>query len=78
MSRPTERAAAAMSDLRHLKEALSKEVGSTTAFAFINTRLILRTGVDLQRDDQDVNPERLAMVWQELRAMGLLNGGAHE
>jgi hypothetical protein len=61
-----------MTDLRSIVEALSKELPSRTSFAFINTRVILRTGVDLHRLDQPVEAARLDMVKRLLREMGFL------
>ena len=61
--------------LRALKQALSAELGSDTSFRFINTRLILRTGIDLQRvGDDELTPERLSTVRKELQEMGFLRG----
>jgi hypothetical protein len=58
--------------LAALKTALFAELPSDTAFRFINTRIILRTGVDLQREDNQVSDERLSMVRRELQEMGFL------
>jgi hypothetical protein len=58
-----------------IKQALSKELSSETAFVFINTRLILRTGVDLRQDgNAQIEPARLIRVIRELQDMGYLNG----
>jgi hypothetical protein len=62
-------------NLLAVREALSKELGCDAAFLFINTRLILRTGVDLtQVDGKAVEPARMADVMRALRDMGYLNG----
>jgi len=61
--------------LRALKQALVAELSSDTAFRFINTRVILRTGVDLQRaGDDELSAERLSLVRKELQEMGFLRG----
>ena len=58
-----------------IKEALREELSADSAFSFINTRLILRTGVDLNRADlTQVSPDRLARVKKELLEMGYLKG----
>lgn len=61
-------------NLDAIKQALSAELNSDTAVRFINTRLILRTGVDLHRADLSLSDELLARVKQELQAMGFLRG----
>lgn len=59
--------------LLSLKQALLQELQSDVSFRFVNTRLILRTGVDLLRTDgAALSDARLAQVKHELRAMGCL------
>lgn len=60
--------------LSALKTALFAELPSDTAFRFVNTRIILRTGVDLQREDEPLSADRLSMVRKELQEMGFLQG----
>jgi len=62
--------------LGELRELLIEELGSHAELCFINTRLILATGVSL--DDSRVYPadggKRAARVADELHKMGFLNG----
>jgi hypothetical protein len=55
-----------------LKRLVQSEVGNEASFAFINTRLILRTGVNLNHPDGVVEPGRFERAVLELRAMGYL------
>jgi hypothetical protein len=58
--------------LIELKQLLLAEVHSEAAFAFINTRIILRTGISLNEWHRELDPGRMQEVLRELRAMGLL------
>ena len=59
--------------LLDIKQALMEELGGSGKFSFINTRLILRTGVDLNKaQDLQLTPERLTRVRKELQEMGFL------
>jgi hypothetical protein len=55
-----------------LKQLVLAEVKSEAALAFINTRLILRTGVSLNDGHDVIEPQRLEAAIRELRAMGCL------
>ncbi|HZS40396.1 MAG TPA: hypothetical protein VFF06_26370 [Polyangia bacterium] len=55
-----------------LKRLVMIEVGNEASFAFINTRLILRTGVNLNQLDTQIEPGRFERALLELRAMGYL------
>ena len=55
-----------------LRDALAKEVASETEFRFVNTRVILRTGVNLQAADGPVDSNKLQRIESMLRAMGYL------
>jgi hypothetical protein len=57
-----------------LRRALFSEVGSEAAFAFVNTRLILRTGVNLKEKQGTIAPDNLEHMLREIRAMGFLKG----
>jgi hypothetical protein len=55
-----------------LKRLVMAEIANSASFSFINTRLILRTGVNLNDVDGDIEPRRLERAILELRAMGYL------
>jgi len=55
-----------------LKRLLVAEIHNEAAFAFVNTSLILRTGVNLNQVDGEIDPRRLEDVMREIRAMGFL------
>jgi hypothetical protein len=55
-----------------LKQLVLVEVKTEAALAFINTRLILRTGVNLNDSRDAIEPQRLEAAMRELRAMGCL------
>ena len=55
-----------------LKRLILAEIRNEASFAFINTRLILRTGVNLNHPDRELAPERFDRAVLELRAMGFL------
>jgi hypothetical protein len=55
-----------------LRQLLLAEIHSEAALAFINTRLILRTGVNLNDGDFALEPHRLEAALREIRAMGYL------
>jgi hypothetical protein len=56
-----------------LKRLVMAEIGNSASFSFVNTRLILRTGVNLNnQSDSDIEPRRLERAILELRAMGYL------
>jgi hypothetical protein len=55
-----------------LKQLVLAEVKSEAALSFVNTRLILRTGVNLNDGHEPIEPQRLEAVIRELRAMGCL------
>lgn len=55
-----------------LKRLIMAEVGNEASFSFINTRLILRTGVNLNHPDRELEPQRFDRAVLELRAMGFL------
>ena len=62
------------SGLPALRDALSREVASETEFRFVNTRVILRTGVNLQSSDAPVDSKKLQSIESMLRLMGYLTG----
>ena len=66
-----------MANLSHslstIRDSLSKELRNESEFSFVNTRLILRTGIDLRRYDE-VSAERLENAVRVLRDMGYLGG----
>jgi len=55
-----------------LKRLVMNDIGNEASFSFINTRLILRTGVNLNQPDRELEPTRLERALLELRAMGFL------
>lgn len=55
-----------------LKSLVVAEIRNDASFAFINTRLILRTGVNLNQLNAEIEPARLERALLELRAMGVL------
>jgi hypothetical protein len=61
-----------MPDLRELTLRLRKELKTDAEFSFINTRVILRTGVDLTRLDKARGDA--GRVLQVLQEMGYLGG----
>ena len=68
-----------MTSLLAVRRALSEELKSDSKFLFINTRLILRTGIDLSRVEESASePERVALVTQALREMGYLREVGNE
>jgi hypothetical protein len=64
-----------MPDLRELALRLRKELKTDAEFSFINTRIILRTGVDLTKlGEARADAGRAAKVLQILQEMGYLGG----
>ena len=61
-----------MITLEQIKSILSTNLGSPAMFSLVNTRLILRTGVDLAEISQTDNANRdsIAKVLKALEAMG--------
>jgi hypothetical protein len=56
-----------------LKRLLLAEVRTEAAFSFVNTRLILRTGINLNQVDAQLEATgRVEEALREIRAMGLL------
>lgn len=65
--------AATLQSLQQVREALRRAVGGNQAlFSLVNTRLILRTGVDLGKVEpaKDRDPAAVDAVIQALHAMG--------
>ncbi len=61
----------ATSDLHAIKRALQAKFASDTLFSFLNTRLILRTGVDLTKVTRSVrDPVAAQKVLTVLKEMG--------
>jgi hypothetical protein len=58
--------------MSELKRLLLVEVQNEAAFSFINTRLILRTGINLNQPDGKHPPERIVTALREIHAMGFL------
>jgi hypothetical protein len=58
--------------ISELKRLLLVEVQNEASFSFINTRLILRTGINLNQPDGKLSPDRLATAMREIHAMGFL------
>lgn len=61
-----------MKTLDEILSRLSASVGNPAMLSLINTRLILRTGVDLKdiKPGQNESREAIARVLEELKAMG--------
>jgi len=60
-----------MPDLKELSLRLRKELKTDAEFSFINTRVILRTGVDLtQLDKARGDAGRVLQVLQEMGYLG--------
>lgn len=59
-----------MDDLYELKLWLLERLESPTQFTFVNTRLILRTGVDLAKVEEPTLDPRAAEVVNALGSMG--------
>jgi hypothetical protein len=55
-----------------LRQLVLATVKTEAALAFVNTRLILRTGVSLNDGREAIEPEQLEAAIRELRAMGCL------
>lgn len=65
-----------MVDLHEIARRLRAELKTDAEFSFLNTRVILRTGVDLLRiDERRNNADRSQRVLQVLHEMGFLGGG---
>ena len=61
-----------MNSLVEIREILTKALGNPALFSLVNTRIILKTGVDLAniRDDDDKSAEPVAKVLSCLDSMG--------
>jgi hypothetical protein len=61
-----------MQSLEEVKRSLSASLSSQALFSLINTRIILRTGVDLGeiKQAENRNPDSVAKVVTALSAMG--------
>lgn len=66
-----------MKDLAALRRELISELPNEMAFSFINTRLILRTGVDLSKAEGGPGTDdQFDRVASALKDMGYLRGQA--
>jgi hypothetical protein len=61
--------------ISELKRLVIAELRSEASFSFVNTRLILRTGINLNHPDRELDSARFDRVLLELRAMGFLKEG---
>jgi len=61
-----------MHSLEQVRQTLSAMLNNQILFSLVNTRIILRTGVDLVaiKAEEDRNPESVAKVLAALKAMG--------
>ena len=61
-----------MQSLEQVRKTLSAMLNNQILFSLVNTRVILRTGVDLVaiKEQEDRDPESVARVLAALKAMG--------
>jgi hypothetical protein len=69
-----EMADAMVARLSHMRDALLRELnGSEAKLRFVNTRLILSVGVDLNRvGEHDTDPRKVKTALETLNKMGFL------
>jgi hypothetical protein len=58
--------------LGEICSTLTLALGSPALFTLVNTRIVLKTGIDLSqiRDDEDTSPDSVSRVLSALESMG--------